>query len=109
MGRKREGRREEEERRGMCFSAPVNRIIQMTWCYNIGLREGNNIKLTTDRSLSLVMDTSIAPFGLNGDPSFRPSKRASRNHSNSKGVDLKAPGVASTDGSDSRTQGQFPV
>jgi hypothetical protein len=73
MGRKQEGRREEEERRGMCFSVSVNRIIQMTWCYNIGLREGNNIKLTTDRSLSLVMElpsalTAIPAFGRANAP-----------------------------------------
>ena len=63
----------------------MNRIIQMTCWYNSGLHEGNNIKWSTDRSLSLVMDTSIASFGPNGDPSFRPSKRASRSHLNSKG------------------------
>ena len=81
----------------------------MTWCSNTGLREGNNIKLTTDRGLSLVMDASITPIGPNGDPSFRPSKRASRSHLNSEGVDLKAPGLDERNRQPNSRPSAFPV
>jgi hypothetical protein len=65
------------------------------------LREGNNVRFK-HRSFG----KGHGDCSLNGDFSFRPSKRVSRNHFTLKGVSLEVPGLTPTSGSDSQTQGK---
>ena len=89
----------------MCPPGSVSWINQMTCHHNLSwflrLREGDNVRFK-HRSFS----NGHGDCSLNGDFSFRPSKRVSHNHFTLRGVGLEVPGLAPMSGSDSKTQGE---